>query len=436
MGDLAANFDLVVIGGGLAGMGVAYESLRRGKRVCVVEHSPPFETSSKNRRYESAMSTGASFKNAGMMNLLKPFKTITNSWQVTTLNVFRALGVPVEHCGLNLLVDNVVEATGVNLAYPHRLRGDTLKKYIATTEPNIMPHITVFREAEHGDVANPEVAVPLLRAALVHLGLAVVSSEVARAQKDGEVWDVGLVDGTHLRAARLVVAAGPRSKEVAQALFGIDLPTVPVLGVITEFTHDEALDPWFRGLVMGGHSAFSWGMHTVLEQAHLRRNSLEITRDQLSSKQTTTHLYVSRGGPRSIYVGGPRIVLHTLNDGDLAPERYQADMDRSIAYAHTLLRFPPSLRRVGAWSGIMSFPADTDYPLVGPLREADGLWLCTAFASAGFREGFGAGMWMGKLMWGGEHEALDKADKDMMADWRKVMPHGRVKDVKRAAARL
>ena len=74
----------------------------------------------------------------------------------------------------------------------------------------------------------------------------------------------------------------------------------------------------------------------------------------------------------------------------------------------------------------MCFARDNDNPLVGPLNEEKHLYLSTGFASAGYREAFGAGHFLADIIENGLTKLINNSDKTLK-EWKTVMPYLRVK---------
>mmetsp|Transcript_13110 Transcript_13110/g.17002 ORF Transcript_13110/g.17002 Transcript_13110/m.17002 type:complete len:142 (-) Transcript_13110:1548-1973(-) len=112
------------------------------------------------------------------------------------------------------------------------------------------------------------------------------------------------------------------------------------------------------------------------------------------------------------------------------PATYQEDVASTWVYSETLIKYPKNISfgLDSTWGGVMAFPGDVDYPFIGAIkgRYEDSLFVNTGFASAGFREAYGAGYLCAKLLVEGEG-VVNKVMQDKGVKlWKIVLPGGRV----------
>lgn len=242
--------DVVVVGGGVVGLGVARDAALRGLSVVVVERGMP--------------GRGASWAAAGMLSPISeaapgntPFLEIglqsLRLWREWVAGVEEASGVDVGYheCGKLRVALSTPEAEMLGERYEHaRSHGLDVRwldpEAIRTEEPSVSPGaLGGLRIGDDYTVDNRGLADALLGAAR-RAGVEVrVGTEAVAVEVDGgSVAGVRLADGGRLPAGRVVVAAGAW----AGALSGLPhpLPVRPVKGQMLALRPDG---PLFRGML-------------------------------------------------------------------------------------------------------------------------------------------------------------------------------------------
>lgn len=409
-------YDVIVIGGGLAGLGVA-DGLDKSTKILVLEKTEPRYDGKDRFRPEIS----ASFKNAGMLDMGSNTNSMKEYFARQTIDLYRKKGI------------NVIDNGGYTMASTHltSLATDVMLKRVSFSQfKELEPHVRLSRKLDgiykfiRGSKAEPEAAMKTITTNL---------SENIEIKYGEEVSHIRFMDGTWFidtelktfEAKKLVIAAGPGSKKLLKMVGNYKLDTVNVLGVMTS---SETLPiSWLKGSILGARSLFYWTVRETLTKIlRCGKETLEITSWFGESKNWTTHLYINTHDDK-IYVGGPRVVIpDDYTFVHLEPTQYQSEMDSTLSYAKTLIKFPDFCNFRYIWSGVMCFTKDNDNPLVGPVNEEKNLYLSTGFASAGYREAFGAGHFLANIIENGLSKLTINSNK-YTKDWKSVMPYLRVK---------
>jgi glycine oxidase len=247
--------DIVIVGGGVIGLSIAYHLRRAGAEVCVIE-----------RQGIEAASGGASQAAAG---LLAPLGSIARPGAFADLLLASWTALPE-------LIDELHRLTGVDVEYRRtgalrlarepkavaRLRrrmeiwqplglqmswlsGDEARQH----EPLLSPEVRAAIYApEEGQLKAPRL-VRALAAAVRALGGVLYEHMEIRGfvQRAGEVLAVETGGGPTLACGQLVIAAGAWSARLAPIL-GTSLPVVPVRGQILALRQPE---PPLQRMVFG-----------------------------------------------------------------------------------------------------------------------------------------------------------------------------------------
>lgn len=392
----------VIIGGGLAGLGCAIGLLKENKSVVVLERTrDPFLGEPKELRYDPSMP--ASYKSAGMIDLYTPLSSIMNHFMKTTNSIYEEAGVPIHHGGLSTIMDQEVVADVADFIFQKEvLKGKELQS-MKLIEPHIrLDKVDAVYRLDAASSAFPQEAMQHLMDYVRKLGGSIKFDQellfmTRVVKKIGIKWKVKTRD-LEFFADNIVIAAGPWTKSIVKAHFSRTLPITSVLGIIAEIVPPpEAPKPYFNGLIMSARSTIQWGVMDA-EDYLIGRSALEVTRYQNRKKTIATHMYMSiQQG--NIFLGGPRIALNdNYKEEDLDPALYKKDMQETIDYVNRIVEMPQNSEK-GRWSGVMAFTAD-ELPILGPLEDSTlhGIYICTGFASSGFRAGPGGGAWLGKCI--------------------------------------
>ncbi|GAA2198296.1 glycine oxidase ThiO [Sinomonas flava] len=243
--------DVIVVGAGVIGLGIAWEAARSGRRVTVVDPAP---------------GSGASFAAAGMLAAVSEYHY--QEEQLLEFMVHSAVLWPAfaasagPGCGylstptLCLAGDAAdrqafADLRSVQQAHGLDVRPLTLRE-ARTREPLLAPALAGAFEIEADHQVDPR---RLVAALLARLGEeSVVRARAARLAWDGRrVAGVVLEDGRELRAAETVVANGLGARDLAG--LPVSLPLRPVYGDVLRLRVPARVRPLVtatvRGLVRG-----------------------------------------------------------------------------------------------------------------------------------------------------------------------------------------
>jgi glycine/D-amino acid oxidase-like deaminating enzyme len=426
--NTTTTIDTLIIGAGLAGLGCALGLSREGQNIMVIDKIPKPDFSSGKLRYDPTIP--ASYKSAGMYNLLIPHATMLNYFMKTTAKEYEGLNLAIRHGGMSVIMDSTLATVFEEITNEKKtLHGYELKP-LEPREPHIrFDKIKGVVRQEEAMNANPEETMQALVQAVETAGVKIqwgTSPFSAIRNHDQNIWIINLVGGGVIQTKNVIIAAGPWSTSLAMSLFALPCPLTTVVGVITEFEASPENGGWFRGLVMGARSIVAWTFDNFLSYLD-GKDRIEITRKDGSKMTETTHLYIScQEKSGSVFVGGPRIEVadaSKLPETKLNPTLYKTDMEKTIKYAQSLVDLPS--KRLGSWCGLMAFTSD-DMPIVGRAPGLTDVFVCTGFASGGYREAVGAGVWLSKCIATNNGKPLvDESDPDQ-AKYREIDPEGRI----------
>lgn len=422
----AIETEVVVVGGGLAGLGVATALGEDfGVKTTVLDSCTPKLDGQDRFRPNMA----ASFKNAGMFDLGAIVPGVKDYFSGKTAELYSEMGVEVREKGAYVLASSMLN----ELAADALLERVDPAEFQEELEPNVK--LAASNEAvlkfSKGSQAEPEATMKILieKAEAVDNVEVVYGDGVTDLAYDGSAWDITTASGKKYKAARVVIAAGPGSAPLLRKL-RYNLPMRDVYGLIAQSGDLE--QPWLQGSILGAKSYVFWFMRAFCS-CFYGTNPLEATSLFGESKSWTTHLYLNVHNNK-IYLGGPRIALPGNYGAEATtPSTYTRDMQETEDYARELVDFPEgsSFELDNTWGGVMAFPKDADYPFVGPLgKEFDNtLFVCTGFASAGFREAYGAGHFLACYMQDGQKKLKARIGKVNSRDFSLVLPSRRARRI-------
>lgn len=259
----------------------------------------------------------------------------------------------------------------------------------------------------------------------LRFGVAVTTMEY---DSEAKLWSIRTESGDVFQSTQTVVAAGPGTGAILQKV-GLKFENVQVYGTMKQ---TEQIDPYLQGVLLGAKSLTEWGIKDFICDC-FGKETVEATSwfgESCSSteKNVTTHLYMAQHDGR-LYMGGPRIVFTSgeITVGNQNPKKYESQFADTESYARTLLDFPKNAKFEKEWGGVMVFPTDDDNALVGRCTDDfDGsLFISSGFASAGFREAYGAGCLLARLMVEGSDWMKDVDDENLI--YKSVDPKPRLK---------
>jgi len=419
--------DVVIVGGGLAGLGAAFQlASKHGKRVVVLEATTP--KLDGNDRFDPAIA--ASFKNGGMLDfgavsVASGKGGVREYCAKRTIAQYEALGVTVRREGVFTLAGKRINALLTDVALERHLPED-----FAKSEPNVKlasSSVSTFK-FPRGAQAEPEHTMCTIIGKIKELpGVSLLFGHNVTSMKfDAGAWHIeasSSLASKSFKGRHLILAAGPATRRMMRKHLRLNIETETVIGVQTQSA--QLTEPWLQGSILGAQSAVDWGCYKYCGCCRPRPN-IYTTSMLGDSHRWTTHLYVNSYNQR-IYIGGPRIQLpnpDSFTETMLDPSKYEVKMQASVDYLKTLVDLPTKEPVEKAWAGFMSFPADKEFPLVGPVQGIyeDSLYLNTGHGSAGFREAFGAGNLLADMLVEGLAPLDQITEDDFNVNWKQVLP--------------
>jgi glycine oxidase len=210
--------DVVVIGGGLAGLVSAWRAAQRGARVVLLERGV---LAAQASRAAAGMLAPAAEADLGERALLELGLRAAQRWPAFAAELEDAAGAGVGYvrCGTLMVARDADEAAALErdlgfraqLGVPlTRLRPSEARRL----EPALAPTLRLALEAPDDHVADPRLLAPALAEAARRAGAVLRTGAEVAAVRRGEV---DLVGGETVRAGDVVVAAGAWAGALAGA---------------------------------------------------------------------------------------------------------------------------------------------------------------------------------------------------------------------------
>jgi glycine oxidase len=246
--DPTASSDVVVIGGGVIGLAVAWRAAQRGHSVCLLERD---ELGGGASSVAAGMLAPVTEADPGELALLALGLRSARLWPGFAAELADAAGrgsspVILRRCGALVVARDGDEARALEreLALRRelglavtRLRPSTARRL----EPALAPTVRLALEAPGDHAADPRALVRALAAAArragatLRAGTAVKRVSVSRKRVVGVV----LADGERIAAAQVVLAAGAWTGEIAGLPDEARVPVRPVKGQILRLRDPE-----------------------------------------------------------------------------------------------------------------------------------------------------------------------------------------------------
>ncbi|MDP9400513.1 MAG: glycine oxidase ThiO [Actinomycetota bacterium] len=241
--------DVVVIGGGVAGLGVAWRAALRGARVVVLERD---ELGSGTSRWAAGMLAPVSEAELGERALLALGLDSLARWPAfaAELEEIAGHGVGYRETGALVVARDRDEAEALDRELGFRrelgLAVERLRPSQARRlEPALAPTVRLALSAPDDHVVDPRLLVPALAEACRRAGVELrVGAEVERVLVEGDRAVGVAVGGEALRAGQVVAALGPWSGGLAGLREEARVAVRPVKGQIMRLR-----DPEGSGLV-------------------------------------------------------------------------------------------------------------------------------------------------------------------------------------------
>ncbi len=403
---LPASVDVVVIGGGIAGITAALELVERGLKVAVVEKGEvAAEQSSRNWGWCRQMGRDP-----------REIPLILES-----LKLWRAMNVRIngdtgfKTCGIAYLckddqetarneswLNKYAKPAGIDSAL---VRASALDQVV----PGSSPHFNAALYTPSDGRAEPFIAVPAIARAVQAKGGEIFTNCAARGieTEAGRVSAVVTERGT-IKCRAVLLAGGYWSRHFLANL-GIAFPQLGVLGSVQRTT----------ALENGHHTSFSGGKFCVRKRAD---GGFTVTHNILTVAQIVPDSFkyfldfwpVLKMDWRNIK---PRLGSHFFNEASLKrrwaldevspfehnrildPKPHDWILDEALAdLKKTYPAFAP-VQVAERWAGMIDATPDA-VPVISAVQKQPGLYLSSGYSGHGFGIGPGAGKLMAQIIMG------------------------------------
>jgi glycine oxidase len=243
--DHEASPDVVIIGGGVIGLAVAWRAAQHGLRVTVLERGEP---GSGTSRVAAGMLAPISEADPSEQPLLQLGLASARAYPAFVAELAEASGRDPGYleCGTLLAARDTDEAEALARQFEMRRRlglsAERLRPSEARAlEPALAPALRLALKFPDDHAVDPRALMDALAEALRRAGGTIrAGAEVAEALvRDGRIEGVRVAGGEHLKAAQVVVAAGVWSGSLAGIPPEARVPVHPVKGQIMRL-HDPA----------------------------------------------------------------------------------------------------------------------------------------------------------------------------------------------------
>ena len=372
-----SSFDVIVIGGGIAGASTAYHLAGYGRSVALLERGE--------------IASEASGVNAGGIGALGwgHVPDLESYLTMGSLQIFKSLqldlGYDIEFRqsgGLQVIQTQAQYEYARDRVISLKSRGYTAKLLsideARAIEPGLNPELLGAMYFPLRGQADPVKATRAFAHAARHLGAEILTGKEVTGISHGEDETYRIAaSGDMFQANRLVLAAGAWCGPLGEML-GIRIPVVPVRG---QMWATEPLPPRVFHSLSGVESYSHWSADpggdglTPPELTHI--GELRITR----------HLYGRQTRDGEIIFGGDRKMVGYDRSVDMG------GVETNFAHTAEVLPFLNELSISRTWSGLMPFSLDGK-PIIGKIPQLENLYIVTGLASSGF----GRGPMAGKLV--------------------------------------
>ncbi|MGI8728463.1 MAG: glycine oxidase ThiO [Solirubrobacteraceae bacterium] len=239
--DRTPGTDIVVIGGGVIGLTVAWRAARRGRSVRVIERGD--ELGSGASHVAAGMLAPVTEADPGELELLQLGLRSAGMWPAFAAELSEAAGgadPQLRRCGTLVVARDADEAAALERELELRRELDLdvqrlLPSAARRLEPALAPSIRLALEVPGDHVANPRAMISALAEASRRAGVAMATGDpVEQIECDGaKIAGVRLAGGSFIAAEQVVVAAGAWSATIAGLPeLAAAIPLRPVKGQI------------------------------------------------------------------------------------------------------------------------------------------------------------------------------------------------------------
>jgi glycine oxidase len=231
-----STYDVAVLGGGVAGLGVAWRARARGLSVCVLDRH---ELGGGASRVAAGMLAPVTEADPGEPGLLRLGLRSAERWPAFAAELRELSGVDVgfRRCGTLVVARDRDEAEALDRELALRARlGLRARRLLPSAarrlEPALAPTVRLALEAPDDHAVDPRQLTAALALAAERVGAVLrPGAAVARVAHDGaRVTGLELAGGGRVAAAQVVVAAGSWSGAVEGLPHEARVPVRPVKG--------------------------------------------------------------------------------------------------------------------------------------------------------------------------------------------------------------
>ncbi len=373
--------DILIIGGGIAGVSTAFYLARSGRGVALVERGE--------------IAGEASGANAGQIGATGwgDIPSLDEYLTMGSLQLFKEMQLDL---GYDIEFRQSGALTAIHDADQYhfmrdrvdalRSRGHRVELLSArearAIEPEANPNLTNYMYTPLRAQADPVKTTHAFADAAVKEGAriftncAVTGIEQA-ADGSYTVSTTATSDGDGFRCATLVIAAGAWSANLG-AMLGLKIPIVPVRG---QMWATDRLPPTVFQTISSAESAQTWSLD------HGRDSATPPELTHRGDVRVTRHLYGRQRRNGEIIFGGDRQLIGF----DKTIEYNGIEINKG--HASEIIPMLSSMSVARTWAGLMPFSLDGK-PIIGKIPMRDGLYIVSGMASSGF----GRGPMAGKLL--------------------------------------
>ena len=236
--DQTASSGVVVIGGGVIGLSVAWRAAQRGHAVCVLERG---ELGAGTSRVAAGMLAPVTEADAGELALLELGLRSARAWPAFADELAAASGADpgLHRCGTLVVARDGDEAAALQRELALRVDlGLDVERILPSAarrlEPALAPTLRLALAIPGDHAADPRALLRALTEAARRAGAQLRTGAEVRSIRveDGRVAGVELARGELVSSGRVVVAAGAWSGAIGGLPAGAGVPLRPVKGQI------------------------------------------------------------------------------------------------------------------------------------------------------------------------------------------------------------